>query len=85
MATPCPTCGLSHRSSRSMCPTCYQKPPAGKVTWLRGTEEEERLFNAAPDLLEALKQVQADLSDRLTGKTMLMIRTAIAKAEKGCA
>ena len=40
-------------------------------------------LNCHDNLLEACKQVQADIGDRLTGKTVLMLRAAIVLAEKG--
>jgi hypothetical protein len=36
--------------------------------------------DASPDLLAACEQVLKDFGDRLTGKTVIMLRDAIAKA-----
>lgn len=76
MATqPCRTCGRLAPSSRSMCPTCYQKQqPRPACDW---TDE----------LLVALKNAVSLWAFQSTDATQLAwleeARAAIAKAEKG--
>lgn len=82
MATHCPTCGLSHRSSRSMCPTCYPKPTLKQTR----TEEDERLFATMPELLAALKHALEWIEgkrDTNAYEETAAIRAVIARAEKG--
>lgn len=45
-------------------------------------DDDAALIAAAPDLLSACKQVLDDIGDRLTGKTVIMLRKAIKKAEQ---
>lgn len=74
MATPCPTCGQTHRSSRSMCPTCYPKP---------SEDTDNRVRAAAPELLASLIEFVQCNDGEHTLEMYQRARAVIAKAEKG--